>query len=118
MEAETDPRLSDPSRAAPGAAEDDGGGVAERPAVLPYASAVTLPYDSEDHDLAVSSLLCGLFACAPFLTGILSLCFGVAVLRHARRLRGLDLTLAVLGVAAGGLNLAFWIAFVSAGFFA
>ena len=85
------------------------------PAVLPYASADTTNYDAEDHDLAVSSILCGVIACAPFITGGLSVCFGIAVLRRARRLRTLDLVLGVIGVAVGGLNLLFWISFFFAG---
>lgn len=107
MEAETDPSLS---VAAPAASAPAGGSDAG-PAVLPYASADTTRDDAEDHDLAVSSVLCGVIACAPFITGILSLCFGIAVLRRARRLRPLDFVLGVVGVTAGGLNLLFWVGF-------
>ena len=81
-----------------------------RPAVLPYATGVAEPaYDADAHDCAVASVLCALlFFCAPFLTGIMSLIFGISVLRHAQRLPKADLVTAIIGTVLGVLNLGFW----------
>lgn len=106
MEPETDPGLS---AAPPPLATRANDRLAATPAWLPYAAPHPQPYDPEHHDLAVSSVMCGVMVCAPFITGMLSLCFGIAVLRHARRVRTLDLVIAVFGVLSGGVNLGVWI---------
>lgn len=69
-------------------------------------------YDPDDHDCAVASVACALFVCAPFLTGVMSRTFGVAVLRHARRLDNRDLVIAIVGTVLGFGNLGLWAALV------
>ena len=104
MEAQTDPSLTEPptaTRADPGATSV--------PALLPYASLPPPIHDARDRELAAWSLLCGVIICVPFVTGILSVVFATAVLCHAYRLRKLDLALAVLGLAAGSVNLSLWV---------
>ena len=73
------------------------------------------PHDPEDHDLAVASLFCGLIICAPVISGLMSVIFGVAVLRRASRLRRLDLALASLGTAVGAVQTSLWILFLALG---
>jgi hypothetical protein len=81
---------------------------------LAYASpAAARGYDPDDHDCAVASVISGLlFFFAPFVTGIISLTFAASVLLHARRVRALDIVLALAGGLLGLLNLGFWATFL------
>ena len=87
---------------------------ATTPPTLAYASPkVARGYDPDDHDCAVASVMSGLFFFfAPFVTGVISVTFAASVLLHARRVRALDLVLALAGGFLGLLNLGFWATFL------
>ena len=88
---------------------DDGG---SRPVVLPYASRdVVETRDPEDRDFAAASFVCGMFVFVPVLTGVMSMAFGIAVLRRARRVPRGELGTAILGTTMGAANVALWTAF-------
>jgi len=94
----TEPRLSDAR--------------GSRLGVLPYASrGAAEPHDPELRDFAFAAFVCGVFVFIPFITGLMSLVFGIAVLRRGRRVRLGELGTAVLGTLMGAANLAFWALF-------
>ena len=82
------------------------------PEILPYATAAAIiaPADDPDaRDCAVASVVCGLLFClAPFVTGALSVVFGLTVLRHARRLPAAVTATALFGTLLGLANVGFW----------
>ena len=101
------------------AVEQDGDPRPAGPLPLSYASPADplhpdlLAPDPEVNEFAIASLVCGLFACVPFIPGGMALMFGFAALRRSRGARPADIALALIGTTLGAISLAAWLLYLT-----
>ena len=81
------------------------------PQSMPPAAADPAPVPSKTNAAAVASLVCGLLACVPFLTGLAAIVLGVLGIKKARDPRAGGKGLAVAGLILGVLSLGGWTLF-------